>query len=364
MWWRRIKTPHDLVKQPLQALFRTLGAGLLGIVQRLRPPAVCPKEIRDILVVRRNRLGDAVLTAQCLRALLDDHPGLRITVVTNAYSREIYEYLLPEAEVLVLPEKHLGTPLGNFWHPEVLQRRHRRFEVSLIASGSFSSRSILLLLFFRSCFRVGVRDDGRPSLFEAALDASIPMSALSSDSHQGVKVSRIFALAGLRAVPRPLSPLSGQSPVHNVLIFTDCNRAQSLIPMALWVAFADALQARGARVSVCGQRPATDFSGAVQRVFCANTGEMLRAIQKCDHVVCSEGGASHVGALLRRKLTVFSGVSIKQTWFPLSLDCTLLERKNLPATLSLEDMLQSFDRRHPEAVSEKECFPGGFLHCR
>ena len=362
MWWRRIKTPHDLVKQPLQALFRTLGARLLGFARRLRPPSACPDEIRDILVVRRNRLGDAVLTAQCLRALLDNRPGLRVTVVTNAYSREIYEYLLPEAEVLVLPEKYFGTPLGNFWHPEVLLRRPRRFDVSLIASGSFSSRSILLLLLFKSRFRVGVRDDRRPSLFEAALDASIPMNALSSKTHQAVKVSRIFALAGLPAIPTPLPALPSQSLVQSVLIFTDCNRPESLISMTLWAAFAAALQARGMLVRVCGQRRGADFGEAVERVFCKDTGAMLRAIQNCDHVVCSEGGASHMGALMRRKVTVFSGVSIMQTWFPVSLDCTLLERGSLPSTLVLDEMVRAFDRCHPDGVSEKECFPQGLDH--
>lgn len=359
MWWQRIKTPHDILKQPLQAFFRMVGARLIGVFRRIWPAAKCPTQIQDILVIRRNRLGDAVITAQNLRALLDRTPSLRMTVVANAYSREIYRFLLPEADVIVLPDKYLGTALGNFWHPEVLKQRGRQFDVALIASGSFSSRSILLLLMFRSRFRVGVRDDARPSLFEAALDASLPMSVLSGDLHQALKVSRIFALAGLDAQPVPKDSWPKPSSIERVLLFIDCNRPESRISESLWAAFAGALNSRGVAVKVCTQKQSAIFPSFVERVLCHDTAAMIQAIENCDHVVCSEGGASHVGAMLRRRLTVFSGVRILRTWFPVALDCVILEKEELPVRLTLEDMMMSFDRAHPDALSGRARFPDG-----
>jgi len=44
----------------------------------------------DILVVRRNRLGDAAITCLVLRQLLSQYKNVRISVITNNYAAPIY----------------------------------------------------------------------------------------------------------------------------------------------------------------------------------------------------------------------------------------------------------------------------------
>jgi hypothetical protein len=188
------------------------------------------------------------------------------------------------------------------------------------------------------------------------------MSVLSGDLHQALKLGKIFALAGLNAQPVPIASLPKQSSIETVLMFIDCNRPESRIPESLWAAFAGILNSRGVVVKVCTQNEAPSFPGFVERVICHDTAAMIQAIENCDHVVCSEGGASHVGAMLRRSLTVFSGVRILKTWFPVALDCVVLEKDELPVRLTLEDMIRSFDRSHPDAFSGRARFPDGQSH--
>lgn len=351
MWWKRIKTAEDIFKQPFQAFIRTVGARLLGVLQRLRPPTPLPESVESILIVRRNRLGDAVLTAQVLRALQDKRPELKFTVITNSYSAPIYSHALPAAEVVVLPEKHMGSPLGLFFHPIVRQLRARIFDVSIIASGSFSSRSILILLLFQSRFRVGVRDDKRPSLPEAALDATIAMSELKGEMHQTVKIAKLFALAGLQTIPSPTHSLDRAAETHSVLIFPECNRPESRISWPTWVNFALELKSLGKTVTLCSSALNQPVPKEIQMISCPNTETLIHEIQKHDEIVCSEGGASRLGAMLNRRLTVFSGVNIAKTWFPLSDQCALLESPNLPKTVNVQEMLALYQRTHPDAIS-------------
>lgn len=351
MWWKRIKTAEDVFKQPFQAFVRTVGARLLGVVQRLRPPAPVPESVQSLLIVRRNRLGDAVLTAQVLRVLQEKRPEIKITVITNSYSAPVYSHALPTAEVVVLPDKHMGSPLGLFFHPKVRQLRDRIFDVSLIASGSFSSRSILILLLFQSRFRVGVRDDKRPSLPEAALDAKIAMSELEGEMHQSVKIAKLFALAGLQTIPNPTPSTRQAAETHSVLIFPECNRPESRLSWPMWVSFALELNSLGKVVTLCTSTPSQPLPKEIQSISCSNTEMLIREIQRHDEIVCSEGGASHLGAMLNRRLTVFSGVKIAKTWFPFSFQCALLERPNLPQTISVQEMLALYQRTHPDAIS-------------
>lgn len=349
MWWWRIKTPRDFFRQPFQALVRTLGRRLIGLVKNIRGTRTCPRDVKRILVIRRNRLGDAVLTAHYLRALADERPDLQITVITNSYSQGIYEEILPEAETLALPEKYLRSPLGVFFHPEVQRLRSTVFDISLIASGGFSSRSILLLRMFRSRFHVGVRDETRPSLPEAFLDSSLPSRSLPSNAHQIEKLRAVFALADLSCLTKP-TPLRVRES-KTVLIFTDCNRAESRVIPQIWTSFAFLLLNKSLTVKICTRNQNTVFPAEFSRVVCRDTPSMIQEIKQVDHVVCSEGGASHLAAMLGRYITVFSGVQIQSSWFPYGEGCALLERRNLTQTLSPEEMELAFWRKHPDLVT-------------
>lgn len=314
-----------------------------------RPPRKPPTPIENVLVIRRNRLGDAVLTAQYLSSLIKARPEINITVLTNEYAAPIYLAVSPEVRVVILPEKYFYSSIGVFFHPEVRRLRSTFFDASIVASASFSSRSILLLMMFNSRFRAAVRDDVRPSPMEAFLDESVPMSALDYRFHQIYKLAAVFNLAGLRCTPSP-TPYLAEGLKRHVLIFADCNRPESHIAIKTWIAFAKQIRARGFIVKLCTKIRSTKASPDIELVFCDKTDEVINAIKQSGHVVCSEGGASHLAAALGRMITVFSGVNIKHSWFPFSNECGLLEYPNLPQTITIDQMEAAFNRTCPRII--------------
>lgn len=82
-----------------------------------------PENLRHILAIRLDRIGDMVLTTPALRALKETFPEARLTVLASRYTKDIIEGLPFVDEVL---------PAEDFTKRELLRRlREGRFDVAL-----------------------------------------------------------------------------------------------------------------------------------------------------------------------------------------------------------------------------------------
>jgi ADP-heptose:LPS heptosyltransferase len=106
------------------------------ILGRPRPPS---DEVKNILVIRRNGIGDMVCALPVLRALKRGFPLCRITVLADRENAAIARFCEAVDEVLVFP---LRPRLfrGRSWEAWRVGRelRKRKFDLVLGVSGSFS----------------------------------------------------------------------------------------------------------------------------------------------------------------------------------------------------------------------------------
>ncbi len=101
-----------------------------------RPPA---REIRRILVIRRNGIGDMICALPVLRALKKAHPTARLTVLADDANAPVARCCEAVDEVLVFPlRRRLFT--GRTWQAWRTARdlKKRRFDLAVGISGSFS----------------------------------------------------------------------------------------------------------------------------------------------------------------------------------------------------------------------------------
>jgi len=164
--WRRVTEPA------LSALCAAVGwaGGKLTrawrAVRRMpTPPAVIPRTIRRVIILRPDRLGDIILTTPMLSALRACVPQARVTVVVA----ERYQLILaghPAVdEVVPVP----GDSLKDFWRGRARLRALRSGEGTCIIAGEISWPSSLLAWWLKGEYRVGYDTQGMAFLFTHAL---------------------------------------------------------------------------------------------------------------------------------------------------------------------------------------------------
>lgn len=102
-------------------------------------PRPASRDIRSILVIRRNGIGDMICALPLIRGLKRAHPQARLTVLADPANAAVARCCEAVDEVLVFP---LGAPLfgGRTWQAWNTARclRKRRFDLAVGVSGSFS----------------------------------------------------------------------------------------------------------------------------------------------------------------------------------------------------------------------------------
>lgn len=340
---QKIEKPIDLVKQPWQWLLRRLGAGLYLALASFHKPRALPGKIDSLLVVRRNRIGDAVITALLLQQLRREHPFISITVLSNSYAAPVFREAVPEAEVLALPDKYLGTPLGLFLHPIVRRLRTRVFDIALNGSAAYSSKAIMLLAAVRAHYKVAIAHKSEPRIWQIALDDCRPMEKSLWEAHQITRVASVFKRAGL-PLEMPPKATHIKHPERNLRIglFPESNRKQSQWPYANWLDLAIHLKDAGHQVKVfLSKKPQAPLPPSLATIHPQGTAALIAEIKTLDHVVCQEGGVSHLAAMLQRPVTVLSGVQIKNTWLPWTDGCGLIERTGQIAEITVREVVEA-----------------------
>jgi ADP-heptose:LPS heptosyltransferase len=301
----------------------------------------CANNLLDILVVRRNRLGDAAITCLILGQLLSQYRNARISVITNNYAAAVYREFLPALDVFEMPSSFWGIAYSALFQSRMKKLRSRRFDLAINCSGSFSTKAIFTLLFFRAKFKIAVGNPKR-KFWSVFLDNALPLDESLRSSHQVEKIVSLFRRANFDlSLPSPSVQKMGES--ERFLLFPECNRRESTWPLSNWLCLREELIERGFLVTLCGS---SDLEASVNINVSSpkNTKELIQLIRDYDHIVSSEGGVSHLAALAGKRITSISGVNIKKIWFPWSFDARLIEREGNVVSITVEEILMIIQR--------------------
>ncbi len=334
---------------------------------------------RRILIVRRENIGDLVLTTPLIRALRQAMPEAHLAALVNSYNAPVLEGNADLDAVYVYTKgKHAGSPiaalqarLAQAWRLWQLRRQH--FDDVLLPDPRYSLRNIRLARFVLA---------GRPNTqvigFEDteggnASGLDVVISKADTDQlHQAQFMFLAVTAFGIdtppantppcvvfarkRSVATTDQPTPRAAPI-SIGLHISARKPSQRWPAASFVALARLIQAHdGARLKLFWSPGATDdllhpgddtkaaqilaafatsaqpqAAGrpAIEPMPTASLRELIDSLSEVDMLVCADGGALHIGAGLGKPIVALFGDSETKRWHPWGVPFRTLQKPSL-----------------------------------
>ncbi|MDP1606532.1 MAG: glycosyltransferase family 9 protein [Rhodocyclaceae bacterium] len=337
---RRIDRNLDWLKQPSLDFLRWVSHALYRLLRRFHRPRTFPSHPSRFLLIRRNRLGDAINTLPLACALKLAYPGATIEVLANPYNAAVFRWSSGVDRIWVLPERHWGNRWLVRWHPTMRALRRRHYDVVLNASGAYSSQAATLAGWVPAAWRIGVASP-KGSIHDLNYDGTIRLDRATLESHQVQRLAAVARQGGLSIGNLPwvlFDRLRADIPAAipdgqaAIAFCPEVARNESAWPVAHYRELIAALRLRYPLRALCLVIDGPDSIYADLADAAGVTLTPRRSLEDftsflsvCALVVCSEGGVSHLAPAAGVATIALSGKNVASTWLPWSPLALLLE---------------------------------------
>lgn len=322
-----------------------------------------------ILVIRRDNIGDLVLTTPVFAALRARFPGASIEALVNSYNAPVLAGH-PDVDRVHVYTKRKHRVAGTAGFAELsravrqwLELRARGYDHVLVAAPGFHPRQVRLARTLRARHVAAFVPPGHPP---AGVD--LPVRHDGASRHHVEDTFRIVQALGIAGPPPPLrlaieapaAPRLAATPLVGVHISARKPRNRWREPH--YVQFMRALHDRGGMQFRLfwspgdgddPRHPGDDPMAA--RIAAQARGlplepcptrtlrDLAHGIAACDAFVCSDGGAMHLAAALGKPILCFFGDSPAAQWHPWGVPYRLLQPASLDARdIGVEAALEAF----------------------
>lgn len=311
--------------------------------------------MKNILVIRRDNIGDLVCTTPLLSRLREVYPGAHIAALVNSYNAPVLDGNPDLDAVLVYTKaKHRGpdeSVWGVWWRTwRLIQRMQSTpWDAVFVAT---TTRAPQALKFARRLNAARVIGYGEHA---DGLSDPLPLPG-PDDGHECELVMRLLRPLGLDQTPGPVQvfptaalvePLratlpAGDGPVVGLHI--SARKPAQRWAVENFAALARRLHAdHGARLLLFwspgaaddARHPGDDARAAdlldrcqgipIRPMPTAHLEELIAGLSLCNQLVCSDGGAMHLAAGLGKPMVCFFGNSQASRWRPWGVPHRLLQ---------------------------------------
>lgn len=337
----------------------------------------------SILVIRRDNIGDLICTTPLLRALRRRFPSARIDALVNSYNRPVlannpdvdHVYAYTKAKHREAGE----TVAGVHWRRLnlMLELRRRRYDLAILANDGDTARALKL---------AGWIKPRRVAAFVAAGAGRDPRIDLAVETDRrprhAVEIAfRLVALLGIEGEPPGLRLAPGaqelaaaraqlaqqawfEAEAPTLAIHISARKVQQRWPAERFAELMRQLHAAyGAQFLLFWApgdesnplHPGDDRKAEAILAACrglpvlayptAHLDQLIAGIAVCDAMICSDGGAMHVGAGLGKPIVCFFGNSDAVRWRPWGVRHELLQKPSLDVNdIAVEEALAAYGR--------------------
>lgn len=334
-----------------------------------------------ILVIRRDNIGDLILTTPLFTALRAKFPGAYIAVLVNSYNRPAVEGNPDIDEIFSYTKgKHTQgeTVFATYWRRLALlwKLRRRHFDYVILPNGGFAARALKLARSLAPRHIVGFLGEPAES---KAINLPIPY-ANGGQLHETEDIFRLLAPLGitgkippltLRADPQRASACLARlsTPVRQgrgplIALHLSARKEKQRWSVENFAELAYQLHERHqARFLVFwspgdennpfhpgDDRKATRLLALladlpVAPVVTSSLPELIAGMSLVDYAILSDGGGMHVAAGLGKPLVCFFGNSDAQRWHPWGVSYELLQKPSgNVADIPVADAIAAFER--------------------
>ena len=346
-------------------------------------PSISPQEQQTaILIIRRDNIGDLLCTTPLISELRKRHPAARIDALVNSYNSPVLDenpdldhvYFYTKAKHRAAGE----TVPGVYWRRLMLMlsMRQAKYNQVYLASDGNIERQMKLARWLGAASVIGFK----PASGEPPAGLSIQITRKES----GHEVERCWALlaesAGAETPgPMTLRPSAGQAqairqrlaamPWYNpekpvLAIHISARKIPQRWPVPSFVALMQGLHQRFEAQFVLFWSPGDEDNplhpgddrkaAAILEAAAglpvlpyptAQLAELTGGLSACQTMICSDGGAMHMGAALGLSIISFFGNSDVGRWFPWGVPHELLQKPSRNVTdISVEEALAAYQR--------------------
>ena len=334
-----------------------------------------------ILVIRRDNIGDLVLTLPLIRAIRERFPDAWMSALVNTYNAAILDGC-PWLDAVYAYEKFKHAGPGAFLAAAkrnlgvLTELRAKRLDYAVLAGSGYLRRALRLARLCGARHIVGFVPEGRRA---GAIDIPVEFGN-PAGLHEAEDVFRLGRALGIEGKP-PAAPLSPNAAVAQEIrtrlqqelakergptigVHISARKPSQRWPAERFVALMRAIRSAGPARFVLfwspgpaehRQHPGDDEKAAeVLRglgdfpVFACETRrltELVAGLSLCDQVVCSDGGALHIAAALGKPILCFFGNSPAERWHPWRVPYVLLQPPSREVRdISVEQAIEGFER--------------------
>jgi len=280
-----------------------------------------PKNIKKILLIRRNRLGDAINLLPIIHAIKKNYPHIEINILANKYNAQIFEYCSAVDHIHVLNEKSWLGQNFFFLNPVIRKLKKENFDL-VLAMGSYTSKLAKITYFLNAKYSVGIGSNR--FFFDLIYDKAVILGKVKFKNNTE-EMAFLIKSAGLlipKKIPYTRLNLKKQPNKNWLAICPNVTRLKSEYPIHLYEEIIKVLSKnqRIEKINVLVQSKNNSYNRLAQYgahiIETKDLHDFIKHLSRCTYAIASEGGAAHIAGALGLSVCVISSIENRTFWKP------------------------------------------------
>jgi ADP-heptose:LPS heptosyltransferase len=316
-----VKLIKNFINDNLQKCRHFIVHILFLIFNRFAKEKKFPKIIRKILLIRRNRLGDAINLLPIIELIHKRYPHIKIFVLAEAYNAEIFRYSSHVDKIYALNENTWGGKNFFFLNPVVRAAKKENFDL-LLAFGGYTSTLAKLVYFIKPKYSAGVISN-KGFFFDLVYDKKIkPSSNTASHVEDMAEVARASGLKIPKKIPFTHFEFTQKKNKKWLAICPDVDRPESQYPVDQYGKIIKALlkDRRIEKIMLFIKDKNSPYKKltqyGAQYIETKNLHDLIKRLATCSFAITAEGGSAHIAGALGISTCVISGTKNQGYWKP------------------------------------------------
>ena len=316
-----VKLIKNFINDNLQKCRHFIVHILFLILNRFAKEKKPPKIIHKILLIRRNRLGDAINLLPIIALIRKSYPHIKISVLAETYNAEIFGYSSHIDKIYALNENTWGGRNFFFLNPVVRAAKKENFDL-VIAFGGYTSTLAKLVYWIKPKYSAGVISN-KGFFFDLVYDKKIkPSSNIASHVEDMAQVARASGLKIPKKIPFTHLEFLHKKNKKWLAICPDVERSESQYPIDQYGKIIKALlqDRRIEKIMLFIKDRNSPYKKltqyGAQYMETKNLHDLVRRLATCNYAITAEGGSAHIAGALGLSTCVISGTKNQSYWKP------------------------------------------------
>ena len=316
-----IKLIKNFINDNLQRCRHFIVHILFLILNRFTKESKSPKKINKILLIRRNRLGDAINLLPIIEMIRKKYPHLKICVLAEKYNAEIFRYSKHIDKIFALNENSWGGRNFFFLNPVVKAAKKENFDL-VVAFGGYTSTLAKLVYWLKPKYSAGVISN-KGLFFDLVYDKKIkPSSNITSHVEDMAQVARAAGLKIAKSIPYTHLEYPQKKNKKWLAICPDVDKPESQYPIDLYGKIIKTLlkDKKIEKIILFIKSKNSPYISltkyGAQYFETNNLHDLIKHLATCNYAITAEGGSAHIAAALGLSVCVISGTKNQSYWKP------------------------------------------------